>query len=135
MGENFDGQIRFGVLVPEDHCYKNYDPMGANLEQDSEWQSYETAKEAFEAHAEQLTKESNLTLITVGHYKFPRFALVLEAPYVVETGYSDDYWATKFDPKKLDAGDPRMHIDAIQIAKKLSLDWGLAAWLLTWSVG
>lgn len=137
MGQTFDASIRFGVVLPEEHVYEHYDTLGANLESDSEWTSYEEPEEALDAHVERLTKESNLELVTVGYFygtETTRHILALEDPYCIETGYGDDYYCKAFDPKRLDAGNPNLHVGAIQIAKKLDLDWTTASWHLCWSV-
>jgi hypothetical protein len=136
MGERFDAAIHFGVVVSDEYLYEHYDPLGASLEEDSEWRQYEYTSEAFEAHVDRLAVESNLHVVAIGHYTDSEhpYMLALKEP-IVETGYSDDYYAVRFDPLKLNVGLPNMHPEAVRIARALDLDWATAGWHLTWSVG
>lgn len=137
MGTTYSAELRFGVALPEDYLYEHYDPIGACLEEDSEWQSYEYPIEAMEAHVERLAEGTNLCLVTVGYLygeETDRQILAYKEP-TVETGGSGDYYTAPFNPKKLDVGDPAAHPEAIGIAHSLGLDWTKATWLLCWSVG
>jgi hypothetical protein len=137
MGISYSAELRFGIALPEDYVYEHYDPLGANLEADSEWQEYEYPSEALEAHIDRLAENANLCLVTVGYLygdDTEQHILALANP-VVKTGGRDDYNAVGFDPKHLDVGLPTEHQGGIEIAKKLDLDWTTAGWLLCWSVG
>lgn len=137
MGTNYSAELRFGVVFPEDYLYEHYSPLGANLEEDSEWQEYKYPSEALEAHIERLAEGTNLCLVTAGYLygdETEQYILGYKEP-IVETGGKGDYVYACFDPTKLDVGDPASHTEAIEIAKALDLDWTKAAWLLTWSVG
>lgn len=139
MGIRYSAELRFGVVFPEDYLYEHYDPIGACLETDSEWQEYEWPSEALEAHVERLAEGTNLCLVTAGYLygdgddETGQYILGYTKP-VVKTGGKGDYVYADFDPKRLDVGDPTAHPKAIEIAKTLGLDWTEAAWLLTWSV-
>jgi hypothetical protein len=137
MGATYSAELRFGIALPNDYLYEHYGPLGANLEEDSERQAYEYPLEAMEAHVERLTEGTNLSLVTVGYPyedETARHILAYKEPTVKTGGSGDDYIA-KFEPSKLNVGDPAAHPLAIKIAKTFGLDWTEATWLLCWSVG
>lgn len=134
MGAYNEAEIYFGIVLDEDFVYTHYDPLGANLEEDSEWQGYEYPDEALEAHFERLCEGTNLCVVRTGeHYgdDTTEWMLVFEEPKIVTT--SSTGYGVEFDPTKLDVGDPSEHLFAIHVAKQVGLDWLKAAWHLRWS--
>jgi hypothetical protein len=124
MGQNFDASIVYGVVLPEDYIAERYPDA-------------DEPEEEFESAVYELCKGTNLGTFLVGYFdgeETTRTIFGLKEPQV-DTGYgADDYYCIRFDPKRLDVGDPSAHPEAIRICKLLDLDWLTSGWYLGWSV-
>jgi len=136
MGAYNEAGIYFGIILDEEFVYTHYDPLGACLEEDSEWQGYEYPEEALEAHFDRLCEGTNLHVVCTGDAysdEFTEHLLCLKEP-AVSTSSSSGY-GCEFDPSVLDVGAPSEHLFAIHVAKQVGLDWMKAAWHLRWGRG